>query len=61
MVTCKAILTLESGYRTIVTLMIPNPSMLRFPREAEEMLVKGWNKAQPNAACKAVSIHILRN
>lgn len=61
MVTRKAILTLESGYKTIVTLMIPNPSILRFPEETEEKLTRGWNKAQPNAACKAVSIHILRN
>lgn len=61
MVSRKAILTLESGHKAVVTLTIPNPAMLRFPKETEARLVKEWNKAQPKAVNKAVSIHILRN
>ena len=58
----KCVITLEGGgCKVTATLYIPKPTNPIFYEEMERRFVESFNKSQPNAAHKAVSVHILRN
>lgn len=57
----KCVITLEGGYKVTATLYIPKPTNPIFYEEMERRFLESFNKSQPNAAHKAVSVHILRN
>lgn len=60
-ITRKCVITLEGGYKIIADLTIPKPTRPMFVDEMERKFVDGFNKSQPFAEHKAVSVHILRN
>lgn len=45
----------------IADLYFPKPTKPIFPDEMERKMVEEFNKSQPHAVHKAVSVHILRN
>jgi len=57
----RAILTLEGGTKIQVTLYFPKSRKPIFPDEMERKFVEEFNKSQPYAVNKVVSVHILRN
>lgn len=60
-ITRRCIMTLEGGYKIQATLSMPRPKKAMFPEQMERNFIESWNKSQPNAAHKAVSVHIMRN
>lgn len=56
----KGILTLDNGTRIMADFRI-RPKDMMWHKEFEKSLVDKWNKSQPGAAHKVVSIHLMRN
>ena len=57
----KCVITLEGGCKVTATLYIPKPTNPIFYEEMERRFVESFNKSQPNAAHKAVSVHVMKN
>ena len=60
-ITRKCIITLMGGYKVQATLSMPKPTKAMFPEVMERKFVEEFNKSQPHALNKAVSVHIMRN
>lgn len=57
----RCVITMDDGSKQVATLYIPKPTKPIFPEQMERKFVESFNRSQPHAAHKAVSVHILRN
>lgn len=57
----RCLLTFDGGAKIQAVLTMPKPTKPIFPKEMERHIMDEFNKSQPNAVCKVIKCHIMRN